>query len=62
MEALIMAADIIAISLGFTAIIIAINSEKRSKTYFDKIIKIEKSIDKKLDSIDKDLDDYFQGE
>ena len=62
METLIIAADIIAVSLGITAIVMAINSEKRSKIYFDKILKIEKSIDKKIDSIDQELDDYFQEE
>lgn len=59
MELMVVIADLIAISLAIVAIIMAINSEKRSRAYFEKIIKIEKALDKKLDNIDKDLDDLL---
>jgi len=59
-EILSIVADISAIILGITAIIISISSEKRSKIYFENILKIEKQLSKKVNKIDEEIDDYFE--
>ena len=61
-EMLSIIADISAITLGIIAIVMAIRSEKRSKAYFENILKIEKSLNKKVNEIDEEIDDYFQKE
>ena len=53
-------ADISAITLGVIAIIMAINSEKRSKAYFESILKIEDQLNEKVNEIDDEIDEYFQ--
>lgn len=56
-------ADIIAITLGIMAIILSRNSEKRSKTNLNEILKINKLINKKLNIVDDeilDMDDDLE--
>jgi len=52
----------ISVVIGITAIVMAINSEKRSKDYFDKIIKIEQSIHTKLQDVDKEILDVIDND
>ena len=59
-EILSIVADLSAITLGIIAIVMSINSEKRSKVYFENILKVEKQLRKKVNEIDEEIDDYFQ--